>query len=245
MRYSLQIRAKSITELPVVQACSEARAQVLRSYMKIKCGRGVEDSSRMSCPSWVYDTMTYIDFTRDTIIIHPQPWVSFEDVIAFMWPQFHQIRSIALGFDYWNRLDTPLRLRQLPHLEELIFTPRLNACLSGSWQRQRRLPTGGFRIGLKDLDIARFHCREVMLMIFWVSEYVDPEIAPDIPVKKDFLEELPTCNRLFLADLKYVKSNRTRQWDVMMTAGDWKRTRLGGTLACASYDAATMLHPTE
>jgi 2EXR family len=100
MRYSLQIRAKSITELPVVQACSEARAQVLRSYMKIKCGRGVEDSSRMSCPSWVYDTMTYIDFTRDTIIIHPQPWVSFEDVIAFMWPQFCQIRSLALGFDY-------------------------------------------------------------------------------------------------------------------------------------------------
>jgi hypothetical protein len=184
----------------------------------------VEDRSRILCPIWSYDTVTYIDFTRDTIIIHPQPWVPFEDVIAFMWPQFHQIRSLALGFDYWNRLDTPLRLRQLPHLEELIFTPRLSACLSRSWQGRRRLPTCGSHIRLKDLDMARFHCTEVMLMIFWVSEYIEPEIVPDTLVKKNFLEELLSpCNWLFLADLEYVKSDRTRQWDVMMTVGDWKK----------------------
>lgn len=166
MRYSLQIRAKSITELPVVQACLEARTQVLQSYTKIEYGRGVKDRSRMLQPRWFYDTVTYINFTRNTIIIHPQPWVPFKDVIAFMWPQFHQIRSLALGFDYWNRLDTPLRLQQLPHLEELIFTPRLSARLSGSWQRRWHLPTGGFHIGLKDLNMARFHRTEVMLMIF-------------------------------------------------------------------------------
>jgi hypothetical protein len=69
----------------------------------------------------VYNIINYIDFTYNTIIIYPQPWVLFKDVIIFIWPQFCQIRSLALGFDYWNRVDILLRLRQLPYLEEGFF----------------------------------------------------------------------------------------------------------------------------